>query len=285
MIATLVYRLIVKTTIGGLKRWPTEEINMPTIEDQMRLEHEMVQAGIDRYNAAAEKLRSKGQGSKTTYGRTIVAGVVAQVSEAVAELQKKSASTRNCVARKKLQGMDAEQVAYLALLAVVDSVSLHASLLKVARTVGMFVEDQYRLEQWVKEEGEFAKNVLRVANEKNLRSHKRRGLNHKLTLDGQDATKWSNEERLFVGIRLIDVIIVETGLVRLQQMRTSKNKVTTFVEATPETLEWIKKLNEYQSSRRHRYAPCIIPPKDWEGVWGGGYYDEIINALPLVRTH
>ena len=36
---------------------------------------------------------------------------------------------------------------------------------------------------------------------------------------------------------------------------------------------------------RPRYLPTIIPPKKWTRVWGGGYYANIINDLPLVRVH
>jgi DNA-directed RNA polymerase, mitochondrial len=258
---------------------------MPTIEDQINLEHEMLQAGIERYDSQNIKLTGQSQESKTTYGRALIAGVVSQVTEEVKELQLPSQSSRRCVARGKIKEMDAEQVAYLALVSVIDSVSKRYSLLKVARAVGGHIEDQDRLAQWVAGEKEKAKRVLEKANEKSTRRHKRLGLLHKMELDGYVGNEWTNEEKIFVGVKLIDVIIRVTGLVRLTKLRTARNKTTTFVEATPETLEWIRKFNEYNSRRKPRYAPCIIPPRDWEGVWGGGYYSDVINRLPLVRAH
>lgn len=258
---------------------------MPTIEEQIELEHEMLCAGISRYDTQNLKLSGQSQESKTTYGRALIAGVVTQVTEGVIELQTPSQSSRRCIARGKLKDMNAEQVAYLALVSVIDSVSKRYSLLKVARAVGMHIEDQDRLSQWVAGEGESAKNVLNKANEKSARRHKRLGLMFKMNKDGYEYTEWTNQEKIFVGVKLIDVIIRMTGLVRLTKLRTAKNRTTTFVEATPETLEWIRKFNEYNSRRKPRYAPCIIPPRDWEGVWGGGYYSDVINRLPLVRAH
>jgi DNA-directed RNA polymerase len=83
----------------------------------------------------------------------------------------------------------------------------------------------------------------------------------------------------------MDAIIVSTGIFELRLMTTGKNKTTTYVEATPETLNWIRSFNESAMLRRPRYVPCIIEPKPWEDVWGGGYYSDVINRLPMVRAH
>jgi len=257
---------------------------MPTVEEQIQLEHEMVNAGIARYDAQNRKLVEKGHEAKTTYGRAMISSIVEAVTEGIKELQVVDKSSRRCVARKKLRDMNAEQVAFLSLISVVDTVSKRHSLLKVARFVGMYIEDQWRLEQWLKDDPECAKNMIKKAQEKSSRRHKRMGLIHKMNADGHD-TAWTNEERIFVGAKLIDVIIRTTGIVRLTKLKTAKNKTTTYVEATPETLNWIKSFNELKASKKPRYAPCIIPPKDWEGIYGGGYYSTIINRLPLVRVH
>lgn len=257
---------------------------MPTIEEQIELEHEMVNSGISRYNSQNRKMLEAGQESKTTYGRAMISSVVQAVTEGVKELQVKDAAARRCVARKKLREMDAEQVAFLALISLIDTVSKRHSLLNVARFVGMHIEDQWRLQKWLKDDPEVAKNMIKKAQEKSSRRHKRMGLIHKMNADGHD-TAWSNEDRVFVGAKLIDVIIRTTGIVRITKMRTAKNKNSTYVEATPTTLEWIKNFNDHRASSKPRYAPCIIQPKDWEGVWGGGYYSDVINRLPLVRVH
>lgn len=257
---------------------------MPTIEDQINLEHEMVNAGIERYRSQNRKLKEAGKEASTTYGRAMIAGIVDAVAEGIEELQELGSSSRRCVARKKLRDMNAEKVAYLSLLSVIDTVSKRHSLLKVARYVGMYIEDQWRLEKWLEDDPEVAKNVIKKAQEKSGRRHKRLGLVHKMNSDGHD-TAWTNEERIFVGAKLIDVIIRTTGVVRLTKLRTAKNKTTTYVEATPQTVEWIKSFNELKASKKPRYSPCIIEPKDWEGIWGGGYYSDIINRLPLVRVH
>lgn len=259
---------------------------MPTIEDQKQLEYEMVQEGVRRYTNQNQKMLDKGLESRTQHGRALIASVVNAVAEGVIHLQTTTTSNRD-ITRKKLKDMEADQVAYLALLSVVDGISKRYSLMKVARAIGMFIEDQDRLSRWLEAEGEIARNIITQANEKTAsgRTQKRGGLTNKMNKDGYKETEWTNEERIHVGLRMVDVIITTTGIVTLRRQTTARNKTTTFVEATPETLEWIRSFNDTQMMRKPRYSPCIIPPQDWEGVWGGGYYSDVINRLPLVRAH
>ena len=259
---------------------------MPNVNDQIDLEYEMVQAGIRRYIHESRKLVEKNVESNTQHGRALIASVVQAVSDGVQNLQQHSTSNRD-IARKKLKHVDADQVAYLALLTVVDGISMRYTLLKVARSVGMYIEDQDRLQQWLKEEGKLAEYVIKKANEKTAsgRNNKRHGLTHKMNKDGYKATEWTNEERIHVGLRMVDIIITTTGIISLKRQKTARNKTTTFVEATPATLEWIQNFNTGNMVKRPRYAPCIIPPREWDGLFGGGYHFEVINNLPLVRAH
>jgi len=107
---------------------------------------------------------------------------------------------------------------------------------------------------------------------------------YKLNKDGYNSTEWTNEERIHVGMRLVDKIVIKTGLVKLTKS-IKKHKTITYLEATPETLEWVKKFNTFQEVMKPRYAPSIIPPKDWIDVMDGGYHRTVINQLPIVRVH
>jgi len=259
---------------------------MPNLDAQLLLEFEMVQEGIARYNHQLNAMMDKGLESKTQHGRALIASVVDAVADGVRELQTTTTSNRD-IARKKLREMDAEQVAYLALLSLVDSISKRFSLLKVARTIGLYLEDQDRLQKWMDSDKETAQAIIKMANEKTSsgRHQKHNGLVHKMNKDGFKYTEWTNEERVHVGVRMVDVIIRTTGIVALRRQLTARNKTTTDVEATPATLDWIKSFNEVNMQRRPRYVPCIVQPKDWDDIWGGGYYSDVINRLPLVRTY
>lgn len=256
---------------------------MPTYDEQLILEREMLQAGVDRYYHNTNKLLEKGLESSTKHGRAAIAAVVNAVADGVTEIVTDETSNRD-IARKKLRGMNPHQVAYLALITVVDEVAKRFTLMKVARHVGMNVELQKRLSEWVEGEGQSALRVIKQANEKTSKQHKRAGLVFKMKKDGYEQTEWTNEERIHVGMRLIDKVVTRTGIVKLTKS-VNKKKTVTYLEATPETLAWVQKFNKFNEARKPRYAPSVIPPKDWQDVVGGGYHSPVLNDLPIVRVH
>jgi DNA-directed RNA polymerase len=264
---------------------PIQEVDMTTMDNQIELEYRMLQSGIDRYNKQLDDMTTSNLQSKTLHGRTIIAGVCEPVADGIRELIKSKTSNRD-IAVKLLQGLNPEQAAYLALISVVDKVSQNVPLLNVARLVGVNIETQKRLDEWLKIDRDTAKNLIRMANQKSDKGfdHKRHGLNHKMKADNIDIPYWSDTDRIHVGLRLIDIIIRDTGIIKLRSEYT-RRKTVTYLQPTDDTLEWIKAFNETHESNLPRYSPCIIPPKDWDSFFGGGYYSEHINKKPFLRIH
>jgi len=251
-----------------------------TLEKQLQLEQEMVTGGIDRYQKAKDQAINSGKESHTLHGRVIISRIVEAVAEGIKEIQDNPKSNRD-ITHSKIKHMDAEKVAYLAVVTTVDSISKDNVLVKVARAIGGAIELQDRLDKWIEQDGEIARNTIKLATGKGYTA-RRYGLTHKMNKDGQD-TKWAKNERLHVGVRMVDLIIVKTGIVRIQEKAIRRNKTVNHVVATEETEAWIKSFNEYAELARPKYSPCIIQPKDWTAVQGGGYYSEIMNELPIVR--
>ena len=57
------------------------QTNVSTLEEQLALEMEMLQAGINRYQSNTNKLIEKGIQSNTQHGRAVIAGVVNAVAD------------------------------------------------------------------------------------------------------------------------------------------------------------------------------------------------------------
>jgi len=252
-----------------------------SLENQLQLEQEMLTAGITRFNKEKDSAISKGRESATLHGRAMIATVVSATTEGVKKLQDTPTSNRD-IAYKKLQDMPPDKIAYLTLVSMVDGISKSNTLINVAKDVGGNVEMQDRLENWIAAEGSIARNTIKKANEKGITA-RRFGLTNKMNKDGYKHLAWTKEQRIHVGLRLIDVVIQNTGVVKLEKLTTSRQKTTTFLRATPLTEEWIKAFNEYNETMRPRWTPCIIPPKDWTSVYGGGYHAEFLDDLPIIR--
>lgn len=266
---------------------PNRGSDMSTLDQQIQLEYQMVQSGINRYNKQLDDLLEKELGSKTKHGRTIIKGIVSPVQDALESyINSSNKATNSSKAKRLLKGMSFDKVAYLSLICIIDNLASYCTLLKVARNVGIQVETQKRLDTWLTMDKEVANNMIKEASKKSDKGfdHKRHGLNHKINSDGLDIPNWPNEDRIHIGLKLIDIIIEHTGIVKLEK-RINKRKTVWHVVPTEETNEWIEAYNDLNQTALPRYSPCIIPPKDWDGFWGGGYYSEHINNLPFVRIH
>lgn len=256
---------------------------MFTIQDQIDHELNLQDKGIARYNKEKDKLLAKKQDSKTQHGRALMMSIIDPFIDGVREIQEDLPSKRRRdITFKKLRYLDPEKVAYIALVSIVDNFSQQGKLTKVARRVGTNVELEYRLQLWLEEEKETATNVIKKANEKTHSTHKKIGLVHKLNKDMKD-TEWTEEERIHVGLRLIDKLIVKTGIISLEKITNSRSKTVTCIKVSQGTLDWIRNFNSHKEKLKPLSAPCLIPPKPWDDVRGGGYYNTVMKPLTIVR--
>jgi len=260
----------------------TLETEQSMIEEQLQLETDMMTGGIQRYSKVVDVAVDKGKESHTPHGRAIVSRLVQTVTGAVVQFIKNPTNTSRDIAWKNLKDMDAEQVAYLALVTLVDSISRKNTLLYVARTIGSNLEIQDRLDKWIHSEGAVANNTIKLAMKKAYGA-RRFGLTNKMNKDGYKNTEWLKSERVHVGFKMVDLIIQSTGIIKLATQQTERRRRATYVVPTQDTLDWIKAFNEYMQGSRPRYLPCVIPPKDWTSVKGGGYHGHDIDELPIVR--
>jgi len=251
-----------------------------TLEQQFELEQEMMDGGIERFKRENDKALSSSKESRTLHGRTIIANALASVVVGVDEI--KAGTSNRDIARKKLMDVPSDVAAYLAMTTAVDNLSKRSPLINTAGKIGSAIEIQDRLHKWVKREGKSALRVIDLANDKG-ETARAVGLIHKMNKDGHSDLAWKKEEKLHVGLRLIDAIIVHTGLVKVTMVQVSKNKKQSILEQTEKTFEWIKAFNEIAQCWRPRYMPCLIEPKDWTDITGGGYHSPVIEPLLIVR--
>ena len=265
---------------------------MVTIQDQTNLEKSMVDGGIDRFNSALNKMMEKELESTTKHGRAFMSTQIDKVAEAIEQHKSKNTNNRS-IAKRKLGHIDSKVAAYIAMLAVVDTLTKKTSYLRLAANIGKRLEDQIRLQTWIELEseqnrGDVALNVIKKANEKTRsgRKQKRKGLVHKMNKDGYQCLEWTNKDRVNTGKLFIAIIIMNTGIIeRPLSDKKGKKNTSMYVVPTAKTLKWVENFNAMAEVARPRYTPTIIPPKDWTRVWGGGFYADVINNLPLVRIH
>lgn len=95
---------------------------------------------------------------------------------------------------------------------------------------------------------------------------------------------WNHIETMHLGIKMIEMTIESTKLVELKRMNSGN--ITKDCEVIHLSEFWVKKM----ASRGYSlsgvtpvYQPCVVPPRPWNSVVGGGYWAKGRRPLTLLR--
>ncbi len=275
---------------------------MRTLADQVKWEEMMRDKGAAAYITSVEKRRKQGSESGTaacikamrnTKGNLGVLPFAKHLEDQIAEVASGKAG-RKRIAVRLIKDMDMKVVSLITLRNILDGISRINRVQDVAIEIGVDIETELKLtalEQADKQRLKVTnKHLKRVSN----RRRRRAVFNHAVRKsDAVDWTPWTPTTRAHVGMFLIHAAVEFTGAIHLHEIEggTVKNKNNNLIHSkvkvltvTPEFEQWLREENSKYALLRPKYYPTIIPPKPWEGAWGGGYYSEHIRPLPIIKT-
>lgn len=267
-----------------------QECKLNLYELQNRLEAEQVDVGISRYTDIVKTAKKIGIENTTKYGRSLMSYSVSEVSDGLKGFLKEAfdgRAGRLNASATMLSMIDAEKASYLALKFAVDGVSTRQKLTKVAMKIGMAIQDEVKFRIFEDTNKAWFQKIRNEVCKRTADRHYRRyaiihTMNKKAVVDFQP---WSQQERLHVGSKMIDLIVQATGLFEVQTIRVGKNRQNIYLVPTDKTVEWITKFNERGELLFPAFMPMVVPPKDWTGIYSGGYLNELASPLPIVKTH
>lgn len=252
---------------------------------QANFEFDMKQAGVEQFLADMAAAKGTDESSQA-HGQRLLKAAMLKVRDEIARRIREAMKGRpqhRAEAVGRLREMNLSVVAFLAGKALIDGVSVEHPLARVAVRLGGMIEDEQRLTKFAKENrGAFNWTMERVRSIGPRDT--RRGVSRRImNLKEVSWTRWSQAERLKVGIWLIDAFNTATGLFRCEAVaRGVKTEYALIPEAG--TLEWIEKVVRSAQAGATEYWPTLIPPKPWTRPWGGGYHTPLVPRLPAVKT-
>lgn len=257
------------------------------INTQILLEREMFDRGVARYHKTQEAAVAGGRESETTYAKRLIPEYIRALAEGIEESKtRQPGAGRAAKYVALLQGADSEVCAHITLRYIFDSLILNLPVTSLCIALGQRVEDQIRFKLFEDEFSDYYKAVMDDFKRKNTTNyrHMHRVLIHKAIEYGQQWNPWTEDERLQLGARLVDLCITRTGLVqKATYMKSAKNTMITLA-ATPETLKWITEHKTHAELLYPECMPCVVPPCDWVALDDGGYYTpEIRNRVPFIK--
>lgn len=263
------------------------------LQRQIELEIEMSGLGRDRYLSRVRKNIDKERGHETDTGRSILESVVGPVAAGITKFVDDVYSGRpgpRAVAAKLIKDMDHSVVSYLACRAILGRMMKPRApvLMTLAVAVARAVELEARFSEFRKQDkNRFDYELRKLSDDGATEQHKAVVLTFAMSKHGIAWDRWSRVEMIHLGIRLVELFGENTGLTVIQQAHEGGDKNAPkdqyLVHLTERAEAWIDQSLRGGEHLFPDFLPTLIPPKDWTGLSGGGYYTELDRPLPLVR--
>ena len=275
---------------------PVDDI-MLQLENEAALKQRSYEKAVERHDLSA----ANGTYSDSEAGRWAVQNLVsafAQRLEEVGEKLKSQRGTRNIFTRLTDCRLSSDQVAYLTLKQVVDSM---VKSLARAGTKSIFDRDyihgvpaatleiacvnriweEVRLAWMEATATNSFRNVMDQINDGGLsRVRAMRAVQRREAYHGLEWDDWrpTQSEKVQIGMHLIDYLIDSTGMIRRVDLSNNpmldhKEKSKVYYEFEPEFCERLFNAEDTLSLREARHEPMVVPPVPWspDNLMSGPY--------------
>lgn len=246
---------------------------------KQREEREQERAKWDAINARA-KLKAQGKESVTEYGRALFTRYAEEVTvalgllleELLANPSKPGPHFAAWPLLLHVTNRGPRSIAAIALGVVIDQISQRPEQRKLAGAIGKALQDELKAGRVERASADLTRMIRKRKGARALSDSK---LLEQLRLDGSG---WTHTEKVEVGNLLLQVILANTDL--LEVGTTSRNGRLRCTVRPSETALDVIKSNPPRPFQARR-LPMLVPPREWEGMHGGGHLD---NKQPLVRS-
>ncbi|WP_085589309.1 DNA-directed RNA polymerase [Pseudomonas sp. B14(2017)] len=271
--------------------------------EQLRLEHEAYVLGEERYRESLEEAAKNGEYADTLGVRNVVAALIPQIAQAHVDwLKAQEKVRRKNVAIDIFRKLPPEMAAtillkrLISLLAAIKPEELTIQM--VAIRIGKSVEEEMRYGRIRDEEAKKFKRFI----EPNLA--KRHGHTYKMQYmqaveasmleQGELSSHWAqwerdeknfeNDMRFQVGFQLLHYAAAAQLIVIERVGAGNKKDDKQIIVVHDQFAAMINDRNFSLAEAHPLYQPCVVPPKRWTGVRGGGYWARGRRPQTLIKV-
>lgn len=264
---------------------------------QLALEHEAYELGEKRFVKNLERAIEDGEFAESQPAQPLLAALVPRFINRYNEWldhQNKKVKRKH-VAIEEFRRLRPEVAAVATLKRVLSLLAVSgtgASVQRIAIGLGGTIEDEMRFGRIREEEVDHYKRFIKPALDKRNGQLYKKAYLQAVEAKMQEAGEltstwesWGNDKQFQVGIKLMEILIESTQLIVVT--RDYAGNVKKDQEVVSLHPEWVQKMGERAFSLAGIapvYQPCVVPPKKWTGVRGGGYWARGRKPLSFIRV-
>lgn len=264
---------------------------MTTPSKSARHESLMTKLGADRLRRKAQELHARSNTTLSQPGRHLLREAVGLMEQAVAEFR--DAANHKGPGRRHsslalFEDIPNSALALLTARHILDGVTLRSSLQKTAYAVGRAVEEERQM-RWIEKNEPTLWARLNTIYKGAASTRRKTDFVRRVIRDQEFTVPKSDPYAIRkAGLTLVEVFAQSTGVVQIvaeQKPRMGRPAwKQSFVEPTPETIEWLAYAEEAGELLEPFYMPSLERPIPWAGFRGGGYPHGLVHRKSLVKT-
>lgn len=253
------------------------------IDRQTELEMESRMLGAQAYMKAHER----GLESDTRPGQELLRKAVEPTADRIIQFLESAMdgkAGRKHNALPYLAKIDPLQAAYLTARGAIDgAAALKRSAQNVAITIADSLEDHLNLTKLATEKKGLFKKVEKQVQKSTSARHRTAVYDKVIAKYSKKEVSWDAKEKLLVGMKLLELFIEATGMVKLVRVTTASHTTSMEVQFEDSWLPVLEKAHEQCSLLCPQFQPMLTPPRPWTNAYTGGYLTNTIST-PLVAT-
>lgn len=234
-----------------------------------------LEEGQRRFINSTRSLVSKGRESKTLHGRVIYKRLIkeyARVIKKQIDKIKKGRASRYTHIYALLVNINPTIIAHFTLNTLIDPLSRPCLRNSLANKIGVQLQDEINF-RGIKDKYPGLWKRFRKAANLRVSYHYKRSVIVKAAneeLGNSWKTDWGAASRIHVGLTLIELLRISTGIVEYDKRKLGR-RYSYYILPSLQILAWIKDFNDTASALTPYLLPCEEPPVSWTSLHSGGY--------------
>ncbi|MGB1154780.1 MAG: hypothetical protein ACPG4F_11440, partial [Paracoccaceae bacterium] len=242
--------------------------NLYSVQESIELESRTLT--VQRFNKETTDKVQRHEEAATYYGSSLLRRAIEPIAEAIEAELKQASSGRAmnaAISYRYIRLLQPEVIAYLTSRTIIDRIMTNNRVQDVALRIGQALEDEVRLNRFEEQQPWLFEKIKNETD--TTRRRKRQTFIAAYNRYCQTWSSWPKQDRLHVGMKLIDIFTEATGFVEMIKKVRDKNKTDLHLVATEKVCEFIENNRDAAQLLTPVYLPMVVPPIDWSTPMSG----------------
>jgi len=252
------------------------------VEREIALEEEAADVGIERVLKSIER---KGYATGSRSGYAMLRKATAETSMAIdGWIAAKDKLNRKHRALAFIKTLSSDQLSFIVSRILIDSTTKKTILwTRACVEVGRRVHDVIEYAVFKEANEGLAVKLERQLERATTGGHRRAVLSKTFKAAEFERLVWADSDYAAVGHILVSAFLEASGLFE-RKVTYARNKSTATIALTEPMIDLLASGELSDAISMPYHYPMVIPPKDWSTVRDGGYIDQHLHGLRMVKT-